>query len=286
MGVADLHLHSTCSDGEWSPSRLVKAAHRERLQAIALTDHDTLAGVPEALEKGERLKIRVIPACEISAWFGFDLHLLAYGVELDHPGLSGLLRGSREGREARALEIVAALARLGMPMEPSFVLARVGGGVVGRPHIARALVDSGYVKSVREAFDLYLGDGKPACVEKPRVDPKDAIQRIHDAAGIAVVAHPGSYGGPEILDGLLEMGLDGIEVLHSLHGENSVRSFEQYALAHGLCRTGGSDFHGPRSSGIGVGSVSIEAAWLEELLDRIKVRRELVEMGNGRGRSL
>jgi predicted metal-dependent phosphoesterase TrpH len=273
-GVADLHMHSRASDGEWSPAKLVAAARREGLSAIALTDHDTISGLPEAEAAGQRHGIAVLAGVELSTWMGFDLHILAYGFDPEDPGLSRLLGGSAKGRRARAERIVERLNELGFALRMEDVLAEAGEGVVGRPHVARALVASGQLGSVREAFDVYLGDGKPACIDKARIEPARAIEVVHAAGGVAVCAHPGTYGGPELLDPLVDAGLDGVEVLHSLHGSNSVQSFGGFADRRGLAKTGGSDFHGPRSHGLGVGSVAIPREWLQDLEERIRRRRE------------
>ncbi len=272
VGGADLHMHSVWSDGSWTPDRLAKAARRARLAAVALTDHDTVAGFEEMQAAGGERGIRVISGAEISTWFDTDLHLLALGFEPEAPVLRGVLDRLRESRRGRAERMVERLGELGMPISFEVVLENAGNAAIGRPHVARALLDSGWVGSNREAFDLWLGDGKPACVDKLRVTPAEAIEAVHEAGGICVAAHPGIYGGPDFFDPLIEAGLDGFEVRHPLHGRKAEAAFDEYAVARGLLRTGGSDFHGPAGP-IEVGGVAAPPEWLEELDDGIARRR-------------
>ena len=267
-------MHSIHSDGEWEPSRLVRAARQAGLKAIALTDHDTLSGIGDAVAAGEEDGVEILPGVEISSWLDADLHLLGYGVDPENEGLSTALEECRNDRYDRAVRIVECLGELGMPIEMSDVLREAGEGAIGRPHVARALAAAGHVGSIREAFDRWLGDGKPACIRKRRIEPDEAVSLIQRAGGVAVVAHPGTYGGPEILDPLREAGIDGVEVRHTLHGKKSEAAFTEYAESHGLLRTGGSDFHGPRPNGPSVGSVSIPYEWVEEIRERIRQRRE------------
>ena len=226
--------------------------------------------------------IEVIPGVEISTWADVDLHLLAYGVPTGPSAVSGLLDGARSARRHRAERMVERLAELGKPITLESVLAQAGVGAIGRPHVARALLAAGHVATNREAFDKYLGDGKPACVEKPRIDPAEAIARIHAAGGVAVAAHPVIYGGPAFYDFLVEADLDGVEVKHPLHGRKAEKVFDEYARSHGLVRTGGSDFHG-RGSGIEVGAVSVPDEWLDDLKERIATRRAAAAGTTGDG---
>lgn len=266
-------MHSRHSDGEWSPTRLVREAKTAGLRAVALTDHDTMTGLPEMLGAGREIGVEVLTGVELSAWQDADWHVLGYGFEPDDPTLVALFARAREVRLSRAARMVELLGELGRPVTLDAVLREAGDGVIGRPHVARALYRAGQVGSVREAFDLYLGDGKPACVEKLRVSPAEAIELIHRAGGVAVAAHPGCYGGPEALEPLRVAGLDGVEVDHSLHDEDMVGRLADYARAHGLVRTGGSDFHSPRTGMSAVGSVRIPYERVEELRERIAQRR-------------
>lgn len=272
MDTADLHLHSDRSDGVWPAARVVHAAKTAGLRAIALTDHDTLAGVRTARDEGERCGVEVLSGVEVSTWDGADRHVLGYGFDPDDPALTDLFERARSARLSRAAAIVEKLAALGKPIPLDSVLAEAGEGAVGRPHVARAMLRAGHVGSFREAFDVYLGDGKPAWAEKLRVAPADAVRLLHAAGGVAVAAHPGCYGGPEAVDALLDCGLDGVEAWHSLHDPEMTRRLEEYAAEHDLLVTGGSDFHGP-GPGAGVGSVRVPYARVEELRERVDDRR-------------
>ncbi|HMB68920.1 MAG TPA: hypothetical protein VKU85_06395, partial [bacterium] len=195
------------------------------------------------------------------------------GFDPDHPGLGRALQAAREARVDRAERITARLTELGVPVTMDSVREIAGIGAVGRPHVARALLEAGHVTSIRDAFDLYLGDGKPACEPKDTFDPATAIDLVHRAGGVAVAAHPGVNGGPQELVPLLALGLDGVEVRHPNHGRNSQEAFDEFARIHGLLRTGGSDFHGPRLAGLGVGTVSIPRDWWDDLERGIQEKR-------------
>lgn len=273
MDFADLHMHSLHSDGEWTPRKLVRACARAGLGAMALTDHDDLSGSSEAIAAGREEGVEVLTGVELSSrWHGMDLHLLGYGFDPSDAGLRALLARAREDRRQRAVRMTERLGELGVPVAFEEVERIAGDGTVGRPHVARALVEAGHVRDVRTAFDLYLGDDRPACVEKMQLAPADAVNVLRQAGGVAVVAHPVVLGGVPELEALLETGVDGVEVRHRLHGKNAERTFEEFATAHGLLRTGGSDFHGPRPGAPGVGDVSVPLAWWEELVDALARR--------------
>jgi predicted metal-dependent phosphoesterase TrpH len=252
----------------------VREAKRAGLSTVALTDHDTIAGLEEAQATGEELCVRVIVGVEISTWRGVDLHLLAYGFDPTSADLREVLRRCRDGRRTRAERMVAVLARLGAPITMGSVERHAGEGAIGRPHVAKALVEAGHVSTIRKAFLEFLGEDRPAYVEKVRLDPGETIARVQAAGGVAVAAHPGIYGEPESFDPLVEAGLDGVEILHPLHGRKTRAAFDAYAIANGLARTGGSDFHGPRGTTPPIGRIAIEEAWIEDLRERIGRRRE------------
>jgi hypothetical protein len=266
---ADLHLHSRHSDGEWPVAKIVREARVAGLFAISLTDHDTLTGVTEAVALGRAEGVEVLTGVEVSTWNGSDLHLLGYGFDETDADLLDLFERARSARRDRAVIMVERLAALGKPITFESVLREADGGAVGRPHVARALLRAGKVGSIREAFERYLGDGKPACAEKLRVTPEAAIERIHRAGGVAIAAHPGAHGGMAALDALVEVGIDGVEVDHPLHDPATVRRLTEFAGAHDLLRTGGSDFHGPGVNGSGPGSVRIPWERVEELQGRV-----------------
>ena len=275
MSWADLHMHSRWSDGEWSPGKLVRAARRAKLGAVAITDHDDVRAQPEAVLAGREHGIEILAGVEISSWRdGTDLHLLGYGFDVEDAALTRLFQAARVARADRAERMVQRLGELGMPLSIEHVRRIAGEAGIGRPHVARALLESGFVSSIREAFDRWLGDGKPACVDKLRVTPAEAIAAVHAAGGVAVCAHPITLGRAEALDSLVEAGLDGVEVRHGLHGSSAEAMYGAYAATHGLVRTGGSDFHGPRLGSQDPGSTRIPREWWDELLARIDRRRD------------
>lgn len=277
---ADLHMHSGFSDGVWRPAKLVRAACHAGLGALAITDHDDVRSFAEAEEAGREHGVRVLSGVEISTrWNGADLHLLAYGFDGGSPGLQRVLGAARTDRRARAARMTERLVELGVGVTMASVEEIAGEAAIGRPHVARALLQAGHVRTIREAFDEYLGDGKPACVQKASVTPAEAVQHVHAAGGVVVVAHPVVTGGPSELEELLSAGVDGVEVRHSLHGKNSERAFHEFTRTHGLLRTGGSDFHGPGPGGLGVGTVAVPREWWDELLEGIRGRRREASIG-------
>lgn len=246
--MLDFHAHSTASDGALAPAALISRAHARGLRRFALTDHDTLAGLPEALARGRALGLEVVPGIEISAtWEQRSVHVLGYYFDPDHPELRALLDRLVHGRARRNRAILARLADLGVPLDES-VLGSEDGGTVGRPHIARALVARGVVADVGQAFDRYLKEGRPAHVERAIVSPEEAARVLHAAGGVAVLAHPLVLGAdPAQVDRCLaraaRSGLDGVEVHYSGHSAGQVELVGYFARKHGLLASGGSDFH-------------------------------------------
>lgn len=272
-GNVDLHAHSTASDGTQAPSALVARAHKARLSAIAITDHDTLAGAAEALAEGERLGIEVVCGAELSAVEGDDeLHLLALQVQ-DVARLQGELEAFRGMRVARAEEMVAKLAALGVEVSMQDVLAESAGGAVGRPHVARALIARGAVRDMREAFDRYLGGGKPAYVPKEQLAVVDAIRMAHESGAIAVAAHLGGSGTREYVESLHRMGLDGVEVRHPSHSAEDVARLGALADHYGMVKSGGSDWHGANEGPRALGVMQVPRAWLDQQRERAEVIR-------------
>jgi predicted metal-dependent phosphoesterase TrpH len=254
---ADLHSHSTASDGCDRPARVVERAAAAGLAVLALTDHDTLDGIPEAAEAAARLGITLVPGAELTCYEnGREVNILGYGLRVDDDALAGHCRRFIAARQARAREIGDRLAALGMPVDMDAIMAKCDGGVVGRPHVAQALVDAGYVEDTREAFDLYLGNGKPAEVPKLQVTVDECLDVIHQAGGIAVLAHPGIWDQFELAGRLKARGLDGVEVWHSAHTPEMVERAQIVADDHGLLKTGGSDCHGAK-----VGKGELMGGW-------------------------
>ncbi len=262
QAYVDLHMHSTASDGALPPAQVVAAAQAAGLAAIALTDHDTLGGVDEAVAAGNAVGIRVVTGVELSAHDGpSEIHLLVLHVSKRGP-LESHLAFFRNARESRAQIIVQKLNSLGVNVDVDAVMAEAAGGSVGRPHIARAMIGIGAVKDSREAFDKYLGAGRAAFVPKERLEVRDAIEIGHAAGAIVVWAHPGPDGRRARLEPLVVMGLDGIEVRHPGHNAEDVKRLGALADFFGLLWSGGSDWHGSQLGPRTIGCMHVPHEWL------------------------
>ena len=252
----DLHIHSTASDGTLSPSEILKRAQDLNLKAIAITDHDTVAGSKAAIRLGIPPSMSFLSGVEISASpppgftvFG-SFHILGYAIQLDHPVLNDTLRRQQEARKNRNPEILRRLGKLGFHITMEELSAGFPDGQIGRPHIAQLMVRKGFVRTIDEAFDEYMGKGKPVYVEKSRLDCAMAIETIRKAGGFSVLAHP-CILKLEKLDtfealilSLKEMGLQGIEVFYPENTREDTDNYITIAKRHGLIMTGGTDFHG------------------------------------------
>ena len=268
----DLHSHSTASDGSRAPGDVIAAAKAIGLHAIALTDHDTLAGLPEARAAGERLGVRVVTGVELSAVEGeLETHIL--GLHVSEPDeLQQRLIALRAMRVARAERIVERLNAVGVPITFEAVLQQAAGGAVGRPHVARALVAGKWVGDLREAFDRYLGNGRAAFVPKERLPIAEAIGMIQRTGGLAILAHPGSLGTRERVAALAAAGLDGLEVLHPSHGWDDSQRLDALAAEFDLVRSGGSDWHGSADGARTLGMMRVPSQWLADQLERVATR--------------
>ena len=280
MDRIDLHTHSTHSDGSLLPGQLLALAKEKGLRAIALTDHDTVAGVEEAVTAGKELGVEVVPGVEISAQFGpGTMHVLGYYLHTTHPELIGALKKLQQARAARNPKIIERLQTLGLKITTAEVL-ELSGGQVGRPHIAQALLRRGYVSSMDEAFSRYLKKGAVAYVEKFRFSPQHAIGLIRKAGGLASLAHPFTLGIDEpeelrpVLMELQAMGLEGMEVFYPDHTEQMTALYDDVARRLGLLRTGGSDFHGDLKTGSDLGggtqAHNLDYTLLQALKERLK----------------
>ncbi|MFC2029250.1 PHP domain-containing protein [Chloroflexota bacterium] len=274
----DLHCHTTASDGELAPAELVSRAASLGIEVLAITDHDTTEGVPEALTAAACHGITVVPGVEISTLAGQEeIHLLGFFVDLRDADLQGLLARTRQARRERAREMLSRLANLGLRVEWEQLLECTrGGGSIGRPHVAAALLQAGLVGSWDEAFDLWIGRGRPAYVERYKLAPEDATQMVRNAGGLCVLAHPfvyNRYGDRKAsldlrrwLPRLREAGLEGIEVYYPNYPRRANRQLLAFAVKFGLLISGGSDFHGGMMAGR-LGTVAVPwAAW--EALER------------------
>lgn len=251
--MVDLHAHTDCSDGTLSPSALIEEAVWKGLSAIAVTDHDSVSGIREASAKGYELSIEVISGVEISCEFnGLECHILGYCID-DLELISKILHPIIAKRRERMREMVDRINFLGMKLTYSEVEEQAPGEAIGRPHLARALVKKGYVKTIGQAFERYIGDGCSACVEKGRLAVQEAISTIHASGGLAVLAHPNINDVLLSLPSFLQDGIDGLEVYYPTHSPEFVSLLESLALQHHLVMTGGSDFHGPEVTARGLG---------------------------------
>jgi len=284
-GNVDLHIHSTASDGSLKPSDILAFAQKIGLAAIALTDHDSIEGAREVLRNGVPQTIEFLSGVEISADppkalnISGSLHILGYGIQLDDSIINTILQNQQDARKNRNPQIIAHLNALGFEMSLEEVIAISGKGQIGRPHIANVMVKKGFAASIDDAFDRYLGKGKPAYIDKPRIQTRTAIGMIHSAGGVAVLAHPGLIELPDskqfddLLHELISLGLNGIEVYYPGHTHSQTTYFTHLADKYHLLATGGTDFHGEISPdiglGVGHGNFCVPYAVYERLLKEI-----------------
>lgn len=283
----DLHIHTTASDGSFSPLEIPAEARRCGLAAFSITDHDTIAGVRELLDAGLPLDIPFVTGLEISATppegikISEELHILGYGIDPGDKNLNILMEELRAAREERNPKMIARLQAMGFDITLEEVAEKAGGKVVGRPHMAQVLVDKRIVPDIHTAFQRYLGKGLPAYVEKYRVPWKEAIRAIGKAGGLAVLAHPGVipqmhdiHALERLLLVLKEGGLRGVEVYYTEHRANFVKGLEKLAKKLDLLMTGGSDFHGAFKDdirlGAGHGDLFVPFSLYEKLMKALK----------------
>lgn len=244
-GDADLHLHTTHSDGYFSPIQLIDKVHALGLRAVAIVDHDEISAISEAIHYGYSKGIEVLPGVELSISFnGQDVHILGYCFDFEDANLIRYLSLFREERLKRARSIVNKLAQEGLSIHFDDVMEKAGSGSVGRPHVANVLLEHGYVKSFQQAFDKYLGDGKPANIRKYSIDFETAQDLIHSAGGVCSIAHPGIQLSDRDVMTLIKLGVPCLEAVHPKHRAEKTRFYRNLAENHGLQITGGSDFHG------------------------------------------
>jgi hypothetical protein len=245
MYVADLHIHTTASDGVLTPKQIVREAVRKGLRAISITDHDTTDGIVSAQKEANFYKIEVIPGIEINTDYrGKEIHILGYYLNVNYPPLQEILERIRKDRIFRAREMVKKLQGLNIIIDIERVYQLAKDGAVGRPHIARAMIEKGYISSVREAFEKYIGINGPAYVERYKLTPHKAVALIIEAGGVPVLAHPGLIGDDSLIIELMQCGLQGIEAYHSDHDLQTTEYYIRFGKKNHLIITGGSDFHG------------------------------------------
>lgn len=275
MGYIDLHNHSTASDGTDSPSALVELADRLGLRAMSVTDHDTVAGVPEALAAGEKRGVEVVPGIEVSSDYrDNNVHILGYFIDPDSPALRPVLDWARNEREERNEKILAHMAADGFDISLEQLREEYPGAVLGRPHMAEHLMLRGYTSSVQEGFDRYLDVGRPYYLPKRRISIRQAVEVILAAGGVPVLAHPFQYRYPlgeveEMIVHARDLGVRALECYYSEHSAQQQSWLLSAAERYGLGVSGGSDCHGTRkphiSMGTGTGSLAVPYSVLEAL---------------------
>ena len=274
-GGVDLHTHTTASDGTYAPRDLVAEAASRGVRVLAVTDHDSTEGLAEALEEAERRRpLEIIPGIEINCDVeGAEIHVLGYLMDWQAEWFQDFCREQRRERRARVHRMVERLAAIGMPLEADEVFAIVKEGSAGRPHVAQVMVAHGYVKTVREAFDKYLGSGKPGHVPRKKVSPEDAVRIIRKAGGVPVFAHPGLADRDELIPGLIDAGLMGIECYYTEHSAAQRATYLQICKDQDLVATGGSDFHGPKVRAATLGSPSVPMSAVDALRAKAALSR-------------
>ncbi len=267
--VADLHAHSTASDGINRPAEVVRLAARAGLAAIALTDHDTVDGVAEARAEGQLQGIKVLSGCEFSVLGDWgEMHLLAYGMPEGHAELEAAFRRMRTNREDRGRKMVAAIVKCGVPIDYAEVEGIAAGAPLGRPHVARALVQRGVVRTIDEAFVRFLGRGKPGYVGKVLPSLEEITDLVRRVGGVSSLAHPRDRANRATLQSFQARGLDGVEVRHPSHSPSMRAELERVARDLGLLMTGGSDSHGetsPSATHNLVGGERVPIEWVDAI---------------------
>jgi len=278
---ADLHIHSTASDGILSPSEIVKIAKKVRLSAISITDHDSINGLEEAINESKKDDLIFIPGIELSAeseeW---DLHILGYFIDYKSSRLKEFLKDLQNKRELRAKKIVNRLKKAGIKIEYEQVAKQSHGESIGRPHLARTLIELGYASSFKEAFRLFLGREKPYYVKKYSISPEKVIEVLINAKAVPVLAHPFSGNNVRFIQPLVKIGLMGVEVYHPSHNNLMINELIKIADGYGLIKTGGTDFHGnesivnPDSKIKNIGDITVSDDVVEKLYKKAKGLRK------------
>jgi len=266
QGKVDLHLHTSFSDGTFSPQEVVAEAHKKGYSVISIADHDCVDGVEAAVEAGLKYGVKVIPGVELTAEHeGIEVHILGYFIDYKDKSLKESLVDVGRSRERRIYDMIDKLKEAGISISPEAVFKLSKEGSIGRPHLAKALVNEGFVESVNEAFGKYLGDKAPCYVSKFNLTPEQAIKIIRKAKGVAVYAHPKVVKKDELIPGFIKAGLRGIEAYHSDHSSKDAKYYEELARKNGLIVTGGSDFHGAIKKEVSIGKFNIPHRFVEEL---------------------
>lgn len=277
MAKADLHIHTTASDGNSSPEEIVKSAKEHKLEIISITDHDTIKGYRQAREIALDLDIQLLPGVEITADFnGRECHLLAYCFNPEHPAIRKMLAQHYRSRLKRGKWIIDQLSKEGLELDIAEVKAEANGGNIGRPHIASVLVNKGYVASFKEAFIRYLSDDSLGRIYNEYHSYQKVIRIVKEAGGAVIIAHPGNLYSEDELEQLVNAGVDGIEFLHPSHDYATQKRIEEFADKYNLLLTGGSDFHGGyKEYQKFFGVVTINTKYVHRLIRMTKQRKKV-----------
>ena len=271
---ADLHIHSTASDGIHAPDKIVDFALKKGLSVISLTDHDSTDGIDQAVEAARGTHLEVIPGIEINTdWEETEVHILGYYLDYNLRSFQDTLDEIRQTREERAKKMVDKLADIGVVLTYEQVKRIAGEATICRPHIAQAMIKGGYVSSIKDAFDRYLSRGKPGYVPRTKLDPFSAIAIIERAEGIPVLAHPGLSKRDDLIPALVKKGLLGIEVYYPYHTTDMVDNYRWFCQKYGLVMTGGTDYHGPGTEYPHLGEVGVE----KKSVDNLKLMRSFLD---------
>ena len=274
--MIDLHTHSTFSDGTYSPEDIIELAYKNNLKAIAITDHDTIKGIPYAQKRAKELNIELINGIEFSAQYkDIEIHILGYFLDITDKNLLSFLQGLEKTREKRNLELIQKLNDIGVNISLDYVKSLSGGGLITKAHFGVALVKKGYAKTIKDAFNIYLGKGKPAYVKRVLISYKEAIQAIIDAKGTPVLAHPIIYNlSSKDLDiafkDLKEAGLKGIECYYSSNTLKQTNTLLSLAKKYNLKVTAGSDFHGDNRPNVSLGNIFLNEKIDYKILENLK----------------
>jgi predicted metal-dependent phosphoesterase TrpH len=274
MKIADLHLHTNFSDGTFTPEELVLNAQKVGLACIALTDHDTVEGCARAGTAAAAVQMEFIPGAELTAEHDdTEVHILGYFLDTQNRTLLDEIAKFQTVRQQRIHEMVARINELGVPLQVADVFALANCKSPGRPHVARTLVKSGYVRNLDEAFERFLKKGRPAWVPKSKMSALEAVELIHQAGGLAVIAHPGLNRTDEIIPGLVAAGMDGIECFHTKHSTQMAERYLEIADRFHLLVTGGSDCHGFSKARPLIGTVKLPYDHVEKMKAKLSARR-------------
>lgn len=275
---ADLHIHTTCSDGHLSPEEVIKLAEMKNLAAVSITDHDTFEGYKIAKPIADKAGIELIPGVEVTTLFnGKEAHILAYYFETDTNYFGDFLNSQKSSRQTRIKGIVKTLNSKRIDVSYDEVWAEADGGNLGRPHIAKILIEKGYVSNFNEAFQLYLSNEKLGDIKNSYPDSEKAIQMIKNVGGAAILAHPGKLYSEKEIDEFIELGIDGLECIHPSHNYRKQAFYTRLCDQKSLLKTGGSDYHGGIESGhSNVGIVAIAKKNIESMKRMTDQRKQTI----------